>query len=85
MQELYEMIEERIRLAGYPEKIDGEEFYQDVSAEADEKENGMYLFLIKKTEEVSYQGCMTIIDDQFDLHYVDIQDGEKSYHVDFDE
>lgn len=85
MQELYEMIEERIRLSGYPEEVDGEEFYQDVSAEADEKENGTYLFLIKKTEEVSYQGCMTIIDDQFDLHYVDIQDGEKSYHVDFDE
>lgn len=85
MQELYEMIEERIRLSGYPEEVDGAEFYQDVSAEADEKENGTYLFLIKKTEEVSYQGCMTIIDDQFDLHYVDIQDGEKNYHVDFDE
>lgn len=85
MQELYEMIEERIRKSGYPKAVDGQEFYQDVSEEADEKENGTYLFLIKKTEEVSYQGCMTIIDDQFDLHYVDIQDGENSYHVDFDE
>lgn len=85
MQELYEMIEERIRKSGYPKAVDGREFYQDVSEEADEKENGTYLFLIKKTEEVSYQGCMTIIDEQFDLHYVDIQDGEISYHVDFDE
>lgn len=85
MQELYELIEERIRMSGYPKAVDGQEFYQDISEEADEKENGTYLFLIKKTEEISYQGCMTILDDQFDLHYVDIQDGENSYHVDFDE
>lgn len=85
MNELYELIEERIRMSGYKKAVDGQEFYQDISEEADEKENGTYLFLIKKNEDVTYQGCMTIIDDQFDLHYVDIQDGENSYHVDFDE
>ena len=55
-----------------------------VSDEADEKENGDYIFLIKKTEELMYRGCMTIIDDQFDLHYVDILEGDNTYHVDFD-
>ncbi len=84
MNELYKLIEEKIKASGYPGEIDGREFYNDVSDEADEKENGDYIFLIKKTEELMYRGCMTIIDDQFDLHYVDILDGEQSYHVDFD-
>ena len=83
MNELYQLIEERIKSAGYPGNISGREFYDDINAEADEKENGTYIFLIKKTEELMYKGCMTIIDDQFDLHYVDILEGENTYHVDF--
>lgn len=84
MEELYKTIEERIQNSGYTGVIDGKEFYQDVSAEADEKENGTYIFIIKKTEELMYKGCMTISDEQFDLHYVDIHEGETSWHVDFD-
>ena len=84
MNELYKLIEEKIRKSGYPGAIDGREFYHDVSDEADEKENGAYIFMIKKTEEIIYKGCMTIVDEQFDLHYVDIHVGECVYHVDFD-
>ncbi len=84
MEELYRIIEEKIKAAGYPKEIDGREFYDDISDEADEKENGDYIFLIKKTEELMYKGCMTIIDEQFDLHYVDILDSDQNYHVDFD-
>lgn len=84
MEELYQLIEEKIRNAGYEGHIDGEEFYQDVSAEADEHENGTYMFLLKKSETLSYKGCMEIMDDAFDLHYVDIHDEDKTYHVDFD-
>lgn len=84
MNELYQLIEEKIKNAGYPGVVNGREFYEDVSEEADEKENGTYLFIIKKTEELTYKGCMTIIDEQFDLHYVDLHDGEHVYHVDFD-
>lgn len=84
MEELYRLIEEKIKAAGYPDEIDGREFYSDVSDEADDKENGTYLFIIKKNDTLSYQGCMTIMDEQFDLHYVDIHAGENSYHVDFD-
>ena len=84
MDELYAMIEERIRLSGYPGRIDGREFYYEVSDEADQQENGSYLFMIKKSDTVSYQGSMTIMDSEFDLHYVDINDGDKTYHVDFD-
>lgn len=84
MRELYKLIEEKIKAAGYPDYIDGREFYNDVSAEADEKEDGTYLFMIKKSEEMSYHGCMTITEEEFDLHYVDIHVGDTKYHVDFD-
>lgn len=84
MQELYDLIEEKIKKAGYPGVIDGCEFYQDLSDEMENQENGLFLFLIKKSDTISYQGCMTILDEAFDLHYVDIHDAEKVYHVDFD-
>lgn len=84
MEELFELIEEKIKNAGYPGEIDGAEFYDDVSREADEQEEGTYLFLIKKDELLSYEGSMDIMENQFDLHYVDIHFGEKVYHVDFD-
>ncbi|MGN1166464.1 MAG: hypothetical protein ACI4S2_08590 [Lachnospiraceae bacterium] len=84
MEELYRMIEEKIKNSGYPGEIDGREFYNEVSDEADSKDNGTYLFMIKKSDTVFYQGCMDILDEQFDLHYVDIHDGGKTYHVDFD-
>lgn len=84
MDELYTLIEEKIKASGYPGEIDGREFYDDVSEEADNQEQGTYLFLIKKTDELIYKGCMTILEDQFDLHYVDIMIGDQSWHVDFD-
>lgn len=83
MKELYDLIEAKIKASGYPGQIDGCEFYGDVSDEADQQENGTYMFIIKKTDTLSYKGCMTIMDDEFDLHYVDIYVGEQSYHVDF--
>lgn len=84
MNELYELIEERIKESGYPKEINGREFYEDISKEADQKENGVYLFLIKKADDLFYQGSMTILESEFDLHYVDIVDGDITYHVDFD-
>ena len=84
MKELFDMIEAKIKEAGYPDQISGEEFYYDISAEADEKENGTYMFIINKNDKLFYKGCMTIMDEQFDLHFVDIQAEENSYHIDFD-
>ncbi|MCI5951382.1 MAG: hypothetical protein MRZ63_03585 [Anaerostipes sp.] len=84
MEELYQFIEEKIKKAGYPGMIDGREFYSDVSEEAEDQEVGTYIFIVKKSDTLFYQGCMEIMEDQFDLHYVDIHDRDKVYHVDFD-
>lgn len=84
MNELYQLIEEKIKAAGYPGHIDGADFYADICDEVEEKDNGTYLFIIKKSDTLEYKGCMTITDDAFDLHYVDIYEGIAVYHVDFD-
>ena len=84
MNELYKLIEEKIKASGYVKEVSGREFYHDISEEADEKENGTYMFIIKKTDTLSYKGCMTIMESEFDLHFVDIVDDEQVYHVDFD-
>jgi len=84
MEELYQLIEEKISSAGYKGEIDGREFYNDISEEVDNKDDGVYMFLIKKTDTLSYQGCMTVMEDEFDLHYVDIVENDTVYHVDFD-
>ena len=82
--ELYRIIEKKIAASGYPGPIDGEEFYEDICEEAENKENGTYMFIVKKNETLSYQGCVTIFDEDMDLHYVDLILGAKKYHVDFD-
>ena len=53
MEELYKLIEEKIRQAGYPGEIDGREFYNEVSDEADDQEEGSYIFIIKKIMRVA--------------------------------
>lgn len=84
MEELFQLIEEKIKASGYPGIIDGKEFYEEVSEEADEHENGTYIFVIKKSDTMFYQGCMEILDHEFDLHTLDIHIGDTVYHVDFD-
>lgn len=84
MEELYEIIDKKIKGSGFPGSIDPKEFYDDVSKEADEQELGSYIFLIKKDDNLSYEGCMEIFEDQFDLHYVDICFMQEKYHIDFD-
>ena len=50
----------------------------------EDKENGTYVFIVQKSDTLSYHGCMTVMEDEFDLHYVDIHVEEQAYHVDFD-
>ena len=55
MNELYQLIEAKIKASGYPGDIDGREFYNDISDEVEEKENGTYLFIIKKSDTLEYK------------------------------
>lgn len=84
MNELYRLIEKKIKASGYPGVIDGKQFYDDVSAEAENQEDGTYQFLIKRDDGIVYSGCMDIMEKEFDLHYVDIITDDMRYRVDFD-
>ena len=46
MEELYRAIEEKIKASGYTGLFTGEEVYNDICDEIEDKENGTYLFII---------------------------------------
>lgn len=85
MEELYQMIEDRIRKAGYTVPVDGEEIYNEICDEIEGKENGSYLFLAKRTDDTFFEYKVDIMDEEFNLSYIDIHMHEKQViHVDFD-
>lgn len=84
MEELYQLIEEKISRSGYPAPVNGEEIYNEVCDEIDQKEPGTYLLMVKKDGDVFFEYKVTILDDQFDLTALDIHTPEQIYHVDFD-
>ena len=69
MEELYQEIERRIRQAGYPGEIRGDQIYRELNDEIEGKENGTYLFMVKKDGECFYEYQVMV--------------GEV-YHIDFD-
>lgn len=84
MEELYELIEQKIRDAGYQGEVDGFSIYEEISDEIEEKENGSYIFMSKKTDTIFYEYKVDVMEEEFNLSYMDIHDGEQVYHVDFD-
>lgn len=84
MDELYQLIEEKIKDSGYPGSVSGEEIYNEVCDEIEQKEPGSYLLMVKKDGDVFYEYKVVILEDQFDLTALDIHTPEQVYHVDFD-
>lgn len=84
MEELYQLIEKKIQESGYPGSVDGEEIYNEVCDEIDQKEDGSYLLMVKKDGGIFYEYHVVILEDQFDLTALDIHAPDQIYHVDFD-
>ena len=84
MEELYRMIEETIKATGYRGKIDGQDIYEDICDQIEDKEPGSYLLMSKKTDDVFFEYQVDVMEDQFNLGYVDIHEGDKVYHANFD-
>lgn len=84
MQELYEMIEEKIKASGYNRPISGADVYHDICDQIEEKEEGEYLLLSKFEEEVVFEYHITIMEDQFNLGILTIKAPEGEYVIDFD-
>ena len=84
MEEIFAMIEEKITASGYPEAVDGEQIYNEISDEIEEKENGSYVFMVKRSEDTFFEYHLDILEDSFNLSTLDIRTGDASYHIDFD-
>lgn len=84
MEELYKMIEDRIRVAGYPGVVHGEEIYREINDEIEEKEIGSYIFMVKKEDNCFYEYKIDVMEEDFNLSWLDIHEGSEVYHIDFD-
>lgn len=84
MDEIYEIIESKIKESGYTGEVNGFEIYNEICDFIDDKENGSYIFMSKKADDVVFEYKVDINDDDFNLSYVNIKANEDTYHIDFD-
>ncbi|WP_077611124.1 hypothetical protein [Clostridium sp. Marseille-P2415] len=84
MEKFYQAIEEAIRNAGYAGPVNGEEIYDEICDEIEDKEPGAYVFMSKKTEDTFFEYKIQIFEDQFNLSAIDIRTPDQVYHADFD-
>lgn len=84
MDELYKEIEERIKESGYPGMINGFDIYNEICDEMDDKEIGTYLIMKKREDAVVFEYQIQIMEDEFNLSFIKINDHGTEYHIDFD-
>lgn len=85
MNELYEMIEKKIRESGYPREISGMDVYDDICDQMEGKENGAYVLLSKFEEDVNFEYHITVMDDEFNLGILTMRTPEGVFETNFDE
>lgn len=83
MNELYEIIENKIKASGYPREISGESVYEDMCDQIEEQENGSYILLSKFEEDVVFEYRITIMDEEFNLELLTICTPQGEYRVEF--
>ena len=84
MEELYRMIEKKIKASGYSRSISGREVYDDICDQIDGKENGAYVLLSKFEDDVIFEYHLTVLDSDFDLGILTIRTPQGIFEVDFD-
>ena len=84
MEEFYKAIEDKIKASGYPGEVNGEDIYNDICDQMEEKENGTYLLLSKFEEDVVFEYHITIQDENFNLGILTMKAPEGVFKADFD-
>lgn len=85
MNELYEMIEKKIKESGYPRPISGSDVYDDICDQIEGKENGSYVVLSKFDDDVIFEYHITVMDDEFNLGVLTMRTPEGVFEADFDQ
>ena len=78
------MREDKIRAAGNTGQSDGQEIYDEICDEIDDHENGSYLFMSKKEDDVFFEYKIDVMDEAFNLSYIHINTPNGIITVDFD-
>ena len=63
MEELYRMIEDKIYASGYEGKVSGEEIYDEICDEIEDKEEGSYIFMSKKEDDTIYEYKIDVMEE----------------------
>ena len=84
MNELFELIEKKIKASGYPRAIRGEDVYEDICDQIERKENGSYILLSKFEDDVIFEYHITIRDQDFNLGILTMRTPEGVFETDFD-
>ena len=85
MEELYRIIEQKIKDAGYSRAISGEMVYGDICDQIEGKENGSYVLLSKFEDDVIFEYHITVMDHEFNLGILTMRLPEGVYAANFDE
>lgn len=85
MDELYKVIEAKIKESGYKREISGRDVYNDICDQIDGKENGSYMLLSKFEDDVVFEYQITVMDSEFNLGLLTIKAPEGEFKIDFDE
>ena len=84
MDELYQIIEQKIKASGYPREISGAKVYNDICDQIEGKENGEYLLLSKFEDDVVFEYHITVKDEEFNLEILTMKAPEGVFEADFD-
>lgn len=84
MEQFFKAIEEKIRKSGYSGEVSGKKIYDEISNEAEEQEEGSYLFLKKQNDDIMFEYRVDILEDNINLATLTIHTPEKKYFIDFD-
>ena len=84
MNELFEVIEKKIKEAGYPRKISGADVYDDICDQMEGKENREYILLSKIEDDIIFEYHITIQDEDFNLGILTMKTPEGTFEADFD-
>ena len=84
MEQYFKAIEEKIRKSGYPGEVSGKDIYAEISDEAEDQEEGSYLFMKKQNDGIMFEYRVDILEDNINLATLTIHTSERNYFIDFD-
>jgi len=84
MEQFFKAIDEKIRKSGYHGEVSGKEIYAEISDEAEDQDEGNYLFMKKQNDDIMFEYRVDILEHNINLATLTIHTPEREYFIDFD-